>query len=41
MTPDGDEGGNLFNVSYNENITELHALWDSGLGKYDFNFTLV
>lgn len=39
--PDGDAGGNLFNVTYSQTIHELHGLWDSGIGKYGFNFTLV
>eukprot|EP01016_Furgasonia_blochmanni_P054900 TRINITY_DN90_c0_g1_i2.p1 TRINITY_DN90_c0_g1~~TRINITY_DN90_c0_g1_i2.p1 ORF type:complete len:376 (+),score=94.37 TRINITY_DN90_c0_g1_i2:238-1365(+) len=31
----GDEGGNLFNISYKlsaRNLTNLHALWDDGAG---------
>lgn len=30
--PNGDAGGNLFPIVFNENITELHALWDSCMG---------
>lgn len=32
--PKGDQGGNLFTISYNgtkSKITNLHAFWDSGL----------
>lgn len=34
--PSGDAGGNLWNVSFpsNPNITELHSLWDSGIGQW-------
>jgi len=28
----GDEGGNLFLINYSENITNLHKLFDSGIG---------
>lgn len=27
--PKGDQGGNLFAISF-QNISNLHALWDSG-----------
>jgi hypothetical protein len=37
--PGGDLGGNLFFINYTETINELHALWDSGIGYYAFNFT--
>jgi len=33
--PSGDEGGNLFMISYDENINELHALWDAGVGQLE------
>jgi len=28
--PNGDQGGNLFLIKYNENINNLHKLFDSG-----------
>lgn len=31
--PDGDAGGNLYPIHY-RNITELHALWDRGVGGF-------
>jgi len=31
--PDGDQGGNLFLIKYNENIGNLHKLFDSGADK--------
>lgn len=34
LFPNGDQGGNLFLIQYNPNITELHAFWDSGCGEY-------
>jgi hypothetical protein len=34
LFPDGDAGGNLFKIQYNQNITQLHAFWDSGCGQY-------
>jgi len=30
--PNGDMGGNLFKIQFNEEIDELHAFWDSGAG---------
>jgi len=27
-----DNGGNLFNILFNQEVKELHALWDSGIG---------
>lgn len=35
LFPSGDEGGNLYNIAYDSNISELHALWDSGVGKLE------
>ena len=32
MFPNGDLGGNLFPIEFNDEINELHALWDSGIG---------
>ena len=32
--PNGDRGGNLWNVSGFNWTTELHALWDGGLGQW-------
>jgi hypothetical protein len=31
----GDEGGNLYLIDYDANISELHALWDSGVGQLE------
>ena len=36
--PHGDMGGNLFNLSLKDNITELHALWDSTVYEWDIDF---
>lgn len=33
--PDGDAGGNLFHVEFNHNKTNLHAVWDIGLGEFE------
>lgn len=33
--PNGDMGGNLFMLKESENVTELHALWDSTIYEYD------
>lgn len=33
--PDGDRGGNDYIVIYKNNRTNLHRLWDSGLGVFD------
>lgn len=30
--PSGDRGGNDFPIEYDDDIKELHALWDSVLG---------
>lgn len=32
--PNGDEGGNLFLITFDSQIQELHALWDSCMGHY-------
>jgi hypothetical protein len=37
--PNGDMGGNLFNLTARDNITELHAVWDSLIYEYDDDFT--
>lgn len=29
--PDGDKGGNLFNLTYHLGVSELHALWDTAI----------
>lgn len=31
--PDGDQGGNLFKITY-KTYDELHALWDAACDKY-------
>lgn len=33
--PRGDMGGNLFMIDGKDNITELHALWDSTVYEWD------
>jgi hypothetical protein len=34
-------GGNAFPILFeNKNVTNLHSLWDSGCGKYIYNYTL-
>ena len=33
--PNGDQGGNLFNITGKDNITELHAFWDSTAYEWD------
>lgn len=33
--PNGDMGGNLFMLQEKDNVTELHALWDSGVYEFD------
>jgi hypothetical protein len=38
--PSGDQGGNLFPIQFTEDITELHALWDSCIGVYDNDLSL-
>ena len=38
--PDGDRGGNDFKIKFQEDITNLHSLYDSGLGMYKMNFTM-
>lgn len=37
--PDGDLGGNLFMLTEKDNITELHALWDSCVYEFDQDFS--
>lgn len=32
--PNGDMGGNLFLITFDSQISELHALWDSCMGHY-------
>jgi len=32
--PNGDMGGNLFLITFDSQISELHALWDSCMGRY-------
>jgi hypothetical protein len=38
-TPRGDAGGNLFYIQNYQTATNLHALWDSGIGLLDNNIT--
>lgn len=38
--PNGDQGGNLFNITY-KNMKELHAFYDSGAGQLPDGLTLV
>ena len=33
--PNGDLGGNFFKITYDAAIKQLHALWDSGVGKLE------
>ncbi len=33
--PNGDKGGNLYHVSYDGKRTNLHHLWDSGVGVFE------
>ncbi|CAG9319417.1 unnamed protein product [Blepharisma stoltei] len=33
--PSGDQGGNLFNITFDKTVTELHALWDSVMGEWE------
>ncbi len=33
--PDGDRGGNLYNIMYNNKRTNTHSLWDSGVGTFE------
>ena len=33
--PDGDRGGNLYNIMYNNKRINTHSLWDSGVGTFD------
>src|SRR3990167_2466630 len=35
LHPDGDRGGNLFFVRYNNKRIPLHQLWDRGVGAFD------
>lgn len=35
--PNGDQGGNRFIVSF-QNMTNLHAVWDSGIEIFFFYF---
>jgi len=37
--PEGDYCGNDFNLTQVEDITELHALWDSLIYEWNHNFT--
>lgn len=32
--PNGDKGGNLYNVRYRTQLTRLHKVWDNGLGTF-------
>ena len=34
--PHGDAGGNFVKIVYKPDITNLHKLWDSGVGKLDY-----
>ena len=33
--PDGDKGGNLYYVQYNNEKTNVHKLWDEGVGAFE------
>jgi len=35
--PEGDRGGNSFTLTSNAGVSQLHALWDSGLHEYDID----
>lgn len=35
LYPKGDLGGNLFNVTEEDGINELHAVWDSVIYEYE------
>src|SRR3990167_1519864 len=37
--PNGDQGGNLYFIRYNNERIKLHRLWDSGLGMFDQSAT--
>jgi hypothetical protein len=37
--PDGDRGGNLYHVRYNNKRTNTHSLWDGGVGAFDIKST--
>src|SRR3990167_607847 len=39
MNPDGDRGGNLFYVIYQNERINLHRLWDSGAGRFENDAT--
>ncbi len=36
----GDRGGNSFLIKYSGEISNLHSLWDSGMGKLATKFRL-
>jgi hypothetical protein len=38
---EGDKGGNLYSVWYNNKRTNLHALWDKGVGAFDGYYSKV
>jgi hypothetical protein len=33
--PDGDKGGNMYFVQYNHGRSNLHSLWDRGVGEFE------
>lgn len=33
--PDGDKGGNLYTIHYRNSRSNLHKLWDGGVGEFD------
>ncbi len=39
--PNGDQGGNLFLIKYNQNIDNLHKLFDSGAAVLDVEIKRV
>jgi len=38
LFPQGDQGGNNFFVYFQNNLTKLHSVWDSGIGLYGVKF---